>query len=54
MLHLALLKLGFDLATAAAMPEDVAMAYLAAHRELGKPADPNKKRYKVLRKKDHG
>ncbi|MDR2551456.1 MAG: hypothetical protein LBD10_14795 [Desulfobulbus sp.] len=54
MLHLALLKLGFDCATAAAMPEEVAMAYLAAHRELNKPTDPKKKRYKVLRKKDNG
>jgi hypothetical protein len=40
--------MGFDPLTIAAMPEGVAMAYLAAHREMNNPPKP--KKYKVLRK----
>jgi len=46
------MQLGFDEATAAAMPENVAMAWLEAHRELRNTA--KKKRYKVLRNKGDG
>jgi hypothetical protein len=52
MLYLALLKLGFDPVTIAAMPEGEALAWLAAQRE---PMHPKKeKRYKVMRKNDRG
>lgn len=52
MLQLALLKMGFDPATIAAMPEGEAKAYLEAHREATNP--PRKKQYKVVRKKTNG
>lgn len=41
--------MGFDPPTIAAMPEGVAMAYLAAYRERSNP--PKEKKYKVLRNK---
>lgn len=44
--------MGFDPPSIAAMPEGVAMAYLAAHREAGSP--PKAKKYKVLRHKGNG
>ena len=52
LLELALLKMGFDPPSIAAMPEGVAMAYLAAHGEMINP--PKQKKYKVLRNKGNG